>query len=129
MQNDSTNNLHPPTKNHLPKPALPPKPAPPIKVTPPPPPRQSAFHTQMMSQAENAPVESRPVYAEYGRGENADENANNSELESRLTGLDFKEKNEGKKYYTRSNVDITIDLIDSNANSVRGMININTRLM
>lgn len=50
----------------------------------------------------------------------------NAELESRLAGLDVKEKPDTKKYYSRDTVDVSTEL-DSNSNTVRGLININAR--
>lgn len=61
---------------------------------------------------------------EYGR-ENTDANLNH-EVESRLAGLDFKDKSD-KKYYSRDTTDLASDLMDSNVNSVRGVVNMNTR--
>lgn len=120
LQNDSAN-------SNYSKPALPPKPAPPVKATPPPPPRQSAFHSQFVSQLESKMVDQQSSYAENGRGSSNDVDTNsNAELESRLAGLDFKEKLNTKKFYSRDTVDVSTDL-DSNANAVRGLININAR--
>ncbi len=125
VQNDSSGNSHL-NSSHTSKPALPPKPAPPIKATPPPPPRQSPFHTQFVtSQSEKKNVEQRAVYPEYDV-DARDENVANAEVESRLSGMDFKDPVE-KKYYSRDSADMVSELLDSNANSVRTMININAR--
>lgn len=72
-------------------------------------------------------VDQQSSYAENGRGSSNDVDTNsNAELESRLAGLDFKEKLNTKKFYSRDTVDVSTDL-DSNANAVRGLININAR--
>lgn len=107
------------------KPALPPKPAAPVKITPPPPPRQSAFHIQFAAQSENKrPSETRPVSYDYER-ENTDENLNH-EVESRLAGLDLKDKSE-KKFYGKDTTDA--DVMDTNSSTMRGMINMNIRFV
>lgn len=116
VNNNCSNN------SNLPKPALPPKPAPPVKVTPPPPPRQSTFHTQFIAKSENKVSDSRNSF-DTGH-ENTDINSNR-ELESRLAGIDFKDKPE-KKNYSRDTNDLSRDQVDSNVKSSRS-VSVNAR--
>lgn len=76
---------------------------------------------------EGKSVDQQSSYADPSRGSSNDVDASgNVELESRLAGLDVKEKPDTKKYYSRDTVDVSNEL-DSNANTVRGLININAR--